>query len=807
MEDTRTEIQKEMDNFNLDNIEPFTSLDSFEMAMICRPYGGESTEKIELSSPYSGRHPGSSLQSSDDSCVIVCDANLRTPPADPSSKAKSPPKINTNKISHTHTHTQPDPLSLYDPSSKAKSPPNAIDKSNKTTVPISTHPHTLTQTQPHTHTAPLSSPLPMGTEIGAKQCTQAHSQTHTHYTPLSSSLTTGPEIGANIEIQATKTLASALPKKTTSPTADREPPVGSNTAINKNNKRLLSSSPTTLTNDIKRANREFEHVAPKLDQLAHPNNNTTKNNKSPIKILSDELLRNFFSQLKDSDANPPPPNAPKTTYSQILQQEPEYSSPTRPAKLATMNQSSKPAPKKPTPLRASESSSADMGPVVFNVKATVHTTPNHNPQGPALMDVSSPFHYKPEKTPVFKSLYAQRLYMERVEARAEANRVKGNGAREGAQINGNSSNKNNNIKTPTAMAPPIVPLRKPPVPLMSLSLPFRPPTNALALAQCHRCQKHGHKKGSCRRAFVCMKCAGQHPTTACKKPRHVPPRCCNCGGRHISAYKGCRVFQEVKRRAAQDTLRPVAPPERQRSHRPLKKDVGPSQNRNEPSNNNYWTILQNDEMTPTPHHPIKQRPNKDPRHHSTRQLQKSPHHRSRMAQTNPDRRLNQQRQHPTEQRSNYNPFRQQRRPNPAEAHLARFQERLQLEQEGKERSQRLRGQGWPTPQESLIQKRTGAALKNSRQSSVKSQLHWHKLLEKLAFTHEAAQSKLLEKVASIEKKINKLSTLFIKITNMFDITEASPDNDFLANLSCSIQTIEMASILNNSLDANDCPYA
>ncbi|EAL58780.1 hypothetical protein WwAna1189 [Wolbachia endosymbiont of Drosophila ananassae] len=194
------------------------------------------------------------------------------------------------------------------------------------------------------------------------------------------------------------TLASALPKKTTSPTADREPPVGSNTAINKNNKRLLSSSPTTLTNDIKRANREFEHVAPKLDQLAHPNNNTTKNNKSPIKILSDELLRNFFSQLKDSDANPPPPDAPKTTYSQILQQEPEYSSPTRPAKLATMNQSSKPAPKKPTPLRASKSSSADMGPVVFNVKATVHTTPNHNPQGPALMDVSSPFHYKPEKT-------------------------------------------------------------------------------------------------------------------------------------------------------------------------------------------------------------------------------------------------------------------------------------------------------------------------------------------------------------------------------------------------------------------------
>lgn len=45
-----------------------------------------------------------------------------------------------------------------------------------------------------------------------------------------------------------------------------------------------------------------------------------------------------------------------------------------------------------------------------------------------------------------------------------------------------------------------------------------------------------------------MKCAGMHPTIFCKKPHHLPATCCNCGGRHISAYKGCPVHQGIKRR-------------------------------------------------------------------------------------------------------------------------------------------------------------------------------------------------------------------------------------------------------------------
>lgn len=65
-------------------------------------------------------------------------------------------------------------------------------------------------------------------------------------------------------------------------------------------------------------------------------------------------------------------------------------------------------------------------------------------------------------------------------------------------------------------------------------------------AQCHRCQVYGHTKNYCRRPFRCMKCAGEHPTVACSKPRQLAPRCTNCGGEHISSYKGCPSFKAAR---------------------------------------------------------------------------------------------------------------------------------------------------------------------------------------------------------------------------------------------------------------------
>lgn len=61
--------------------------------------------------------------------------------------------------------------------------------------------------------------------------------------------------------------------------------------------------------------------------------------------------------------------------------------------------------------------------------------------------------------------------------------------------------------------------------------------------QCHRCQAFGHSKNYCRRPFVCLKCAGNHPTTECKKDKNTPGLCANCGNQHIASYKGCPIYK------------------------------------------------------------------------------------------------------------------------------------------------------------------------------------------------------------------------------------------------------------------------
>lgn len=63
--------------------------------------------------------------------------------------------------------------------------------------------------------------------------------------------------------------------------------------------------------------------------------------------------------------------------------------------------------------------------------------------------------------------------------------------------------------------------------------------------QCYRCQELGHTKTYCNRPWVCVKCARNHPTDTCTKPKEVPPKCYFCGGDHPSNYRGCT---ELKKR-------------------------------------------------------------------------------------------------------------------------------------------------------------------------------------------------------------------------------------------------------------------
>lgn len=63
--------------------------------------------------------------------------------------------------------------------------------------------------------------------------------------------------------------------------------------------------------------------------------------------------------------------------------------------------------------------------------------------------------------------------------------------------------------------------------------------------QCHRCQRFGHTKNYCLRPFVCVKCAGEHPSTECIKSKDEEAKCANCKGRHTASYRGCPAYKEA----------------------------------------------------------------------------------------------------------------------------------------------------------------------------------------------------------------------------------------------------------------------
>nr|XP_039154119.1 uncharacterized protein LOC120285497 [Drosophila simulans] len=86
----------------------------------------------------------------------------------------------------------------------------------------------------------------------------------------------------------------------------------------------------------------------------------------------------------------------------------------------------------------------------------------------------------------------------------------------------------------------------------SVSVP--PPTKLKEPVQCYRCQGFRHAKNSCMRPPRCMKCAGDHLSSCCTKPRTTPATCVNCSGEHISAYKGCPVYKAEKQKLAANNI-------------------------------------------------------------------------------------------------------------------------------------------------------------------------------------------------------------------------------------------------------------
>jgi hypothetical protein len=66
------------------------------------------------------------------------------------------------------------------------------------------------------------------------------------------------------------------------------------------------------------------------------------------------------------------------------------------------------------------------------------------------------------------------------------------------------------------------------------------------LPQCKNCESWGHSKAYCHKDHRCVKCAGQHNTDNCRKPRETPPKYNNCGENHPAKYRGCIVAKELQ---------------------------------------------------------------------------------------------------------------------------------------------------------------------------------------------------------------------------------------------------------------------
>lgn len=77
---------------------------------------------------------------------------------------------------------------------------------------------------------------------------------------------------------------------------------------------------------------------------------------------------------------------------------------------------------------------------------------------------------------------------------------------------------------------------------------FEPPRPKREIPQCANCQRYGHTKRFCYRSLRCVKCAGNHATTAClRKEWSDFVKCVLCSGNHPANYKGCMVYKDLQK--------------------------------------------------------------------------------------------------------------------------------------------------------------------------------------------------------------------------------------------------------------------
>ncbi|XP_044573056.1 homeobox protein 2-like isoform X1 [Drosophila ananassae] len=409
----------------------------------------------------------------------------------------------------------------------------------------------------------------------------------------------------------------------------------------------------------------------------------------------------------------------------------------------------------------------------------------------------------PMKTPLFKSNFAQQLCREKVmnsNSSKNNNSIGNSNGNNNNHANGSSATRNNNNSAKLGAGTPRVRWKEAPSNSNSKSTPsFRAKTTPMPiprrtfsrssstsasvssqLTQCHRCQAFGHFKNDCRRKFVCMKCAGLHPTVACRKHRNTPPKCCNCGGQHISAYKGCPFYSNLKRKALgysnDRQLKASHQQSRRHSDRnnlanlQLKSRKYPvhqqSHKHQQRQNANYWQLLQDN--TPS----ISNRRSWNTESRPRKNLNYRQNYRQDWRNTN--RRTTRKQSAPSY------PISRPANKNPAEAHLARFQAKLLAE--------RARESGEPNASDKPLHlalqpvnetNATSAMNINTRGPQHKASptannncCHLQHLTQSLDEL-KAQQDKTHERLDKFERLFNKLFKSLNKIIATLDLTGLS----------------------------------
>lgn len=73
------------------------------------------------------------------------------------------------------------------------------------------------------------------------------------------------------------------------------------------------------------------------------------------------------------------------------------------------------------------------------------------------------------------------------------------------------------------------------------------------ITQCHRCQMYGHGASRCNAPYICVKCAGPHPSTECTRDKNTPATCALCEGPHPASYRGCKLAPKAPKKKTEKT--------------------------------------------------------------------------------------------------------------------------------------------------------------------------------------------------------------------------------------------------------------